>query len=77
MSLEANRQKQLTAAKARNLLNEHGKFLEELANEVIKELDAPIQGTTSDEIALQYMRREGGKDAVKLFMKKINSKTNE
>ena len=71
------RERQIVAAKARNLINEYGPFLQSIVDECIQEQNAPIMGTTTDEIAMQYMRREGGKDALKLLMKKLNSKTNE
>lgn len=71
------RERSHIAAKARNLLNEYGPFLQGLVDDVIKELDTPINETTVDAIALQYVRREGGKESLRLLMKKLNSKTNE
>ncbi len=66
-----------TQAKAQSLLKEHGQFLELIIAEVKREYESEIIGTTADEIALEYKRRQGAKEALALFMKRVNSKADE
>ena len=64
-------------ARARNLLKEYSNLLLETVEEVKKMLDGDITGTTADEIALEYKRRQGGREALNAFLTKLNSKANE
>jgi len=68
------RQKQ---ARARNLLKEYSNLLIETVDEIKNTLNGDITGSTSDEIALEYKRRQGGREALNLFLTKLNSKANE
>lgn len=68
------RQKQ---AQAQNLLREYLPLLIETVEEVKKELNIEITGTTSDEIALEYKRRQGGREALNNFLTRLNGKANE
>lgn len=72
-----DRQKMLLASKARNLINEYGPLIEQVVSECMKEFEAPINEETSDRIAMEYKRKQGGKEALQLFMKKLNAKTHE
>lgn len=64
-------------AKAQNLLKEYSDLIIETIEDVKKELDLEITGSTSDEIALEYKRRQGGRLALQAFLVKLNSKANE
>lgn len=62
----------LRKTQAINLLTQFDQLLQETAEEVRKELDAPISGVTADEIALEYKFREGQKNGIKLFLTRLN-----
>ena len=64
-------------ARARNLLKEYSDLLIETVDEVKKRLDGDITGSTVDEIALEYKRRQGGREALNEFLTRLNSKSNE
>ena len=67
----------ITAARAQNLLREYGTLLQEIANSIKAESMVDITGSTCEEIALEYKKREGMRSAVQLFLQKINTKANE
>ena len=67
----------LKAVQAQNLLNEYGQILADIAESIKKESLVDINHSTTDEIALEYKRREGIREGVRLFMQKINSRANE
>lgn len=67
----------IKAAQAQNLLNEYGKFLTDIAEQIKRETYVDITGSTSDEIALKYKELEGMRKGVTLFLQRINSKANE
>jgi hypothetical protein len=64
-------------AKTQNLLREYSDLLISTIEEVKRELNVEITGSTSDEIALEYKRRQGGREALNNFLTKLNSKANE
>lgn len=64
-------------AKAQNLLKEYSDLLISTVDEIKKELNVDITGTTVDEIALEYKRRQGGREALTNFLQRLNSKANE
>jgi len=64
-------------ARARNLLKDYGDLLLQTVEEVKKHLNGDITGTTADEIALEYKRRQGGREALDSFLVKLNAKANE
>lgn len=74
--LSKDRQKRYTATQAQNLLKEFGDLLAQVAQETKDEYSQPINATTVDEIAIVFSRHQGAKQAVDLFMKKLNSKAN-
>lgn len=65
------------SSKYQSILKEHGQLLEFLIAEQKKEYDAAINGETVEQIGLEYAKRQAAKDALTLFMKKLNSKANE
>ena len=67
----------LKAAQAQNLLNEYGDLIQEIVESIKKESYVDINGSTSDEIALEYKKREGMRTGVTLFLQKLNSRANE
>jgi hypothetical protein len=68
------RQKQ---AKTQNLLKEYSDVLIEAVEFVKRELNVEITSTTTDEIALEYIRRQGGRQALDNFLRRLNSNANE
>lgn len=70
-------EKKYEATKAQSILNEYGLFLQSIIDEINKELDAPINYDSAEKVGLEYARRLAGKNALKLFMQKLNSKSNE
>ncbi len=65
------------ASKYQAILREHGQLLENLIAETKHEYDAPINETTVEAIGLRYAKNQSAKEALTLFMKKLNSKANE
>lgn len=64
-------------AQAQNLLREYSNLLIETVDDIKKELNVEITASTVDEIALEYKRRQGGREALNNFLKRLNSKANE
>ena len=71
------REKAIIASKAQSIINEHGPFLESLVAEIKREIESPINAVTVDSIALEYKYRQGIKEGLTLFMKKLNAKSYE
>lgn len=69
--------KRQNQARAQNLLKEYSDLLITTVEEIKKELNVEITGSTSDEIALEYKRRQGGREALTNFLQRLNSKSNE
>lgn len=65
------------ASKFQGLLKEYGQVLELLIVETKREYDAPINEDTVEAIGLRYAKNQSAKEALTLFMKKLNSKANE
>lgn len=65
------------ASKYQSLLKDFGQLLELTIEETKKEYDEPIQGTSAEEIGLQYARCLAAKQALSRFLQKLNSKANE
>lgn len=70
-------EKKYAASKAQGLLKEYGDFIQSIIAEISKEFDAPITESTAEKVGLEYARRLAGKNALKLLMQKINTKSNE
>lgn len=64
-------------ARAQHLIKEYNDLLIEVIDEVKRELNVDITSSTVDEIALEYKRRQGGREALTNFMKRLNNKANE
>lgn len=64
-------------AQAQNLLREYSGLILEAVEEVKKELGTEITGNSTDEIALEYKRRQGGREALNNFLARLNGKANE
>ncbi len=64
-------------AQAQNLLREYSQLLISTVDEIRKELNTEITHGTVDEIALEYTRRQGGREALNNFLTRLNSKANE
>ncbi len=71
------RAKRYSAGRFQNLLKEYGELLETIAKEVIAEYDQEINESTVDAVAMKYAKNQGARQAMMLFMQKLNSHTNE
>ena len=69
--------KRQNQARAQHLLKEYNDLLLEVIDEVKRELNVDITSNVVDEIALEYKRRQGGREALTNFMKRLNNKANE
>lgn len=69
-------ERRYNASKAQGLLKEYGEFLLHVIDEIKKEMDTPINKDTAEQVGLEYARRQAGKDALKLLMQRLNSKSN-
>ncbi len=73
MSIEQRYQ----AVKAQSLLKEHGDYLKQLMDEVVREYSGEINEESIEAIAIGYSRQQGARRAMHLLLTKINSKANE
>lgn len=64
-------------ARAQNLLKEYSGLLIETVDEVKRELAVDITASSMEEIALEYKRRQGGREALNNFLARLNGKANE
>lgn len=64
-------------AQVQNLLREYAPLLMETIEELKRELNVEITGSTADEIALEYKRRQGGREALHNFLQRLNAKGND
>ncbi len=66
-----------SSIKAQGLIKEYGEFMNAVIEEISKEYDAPINLKTAEEVGLEYARRLAAKNALKLFIQKLNTISNE
>lgn len=71
------RQKRYTSAKAQQLLKEHGSFIQDIVDECIREYSSEINEESTDATVMKYKHNQGARQALTLFMKKLNSKAND
>lgn len=72
-----DQQKKMLQAKCQNLLKEYGDIILDFHAQIVKETEGPIIGITSDEIALEYKRREGIRYGAIQLISKLNNNANE
>ena len=65
------------SSKAQGILKEYGDFLRHTIEQISKEMDSPINEDTAEKVGLEYARRQAGKNALKLLMQRLNTKSNE
>ena len=65
------------ASKAQGLIKEYGEFMNYVIAEMSREYDAPINKDTAEQVGLEYARRLAAKNALKLFIQKLNTLSNE
>lgn len=70
-------QRKQAQAKAQNLLKEYSDLIISTIDDVKRELNTEITGSEVGEIALEYKRRQGGREALTNFLQRLNSKSNE
>jgi len=71
---KATIQDKLLSAKCKELVKGSFDVFETITEELVDELSGTIIANTSDSIALEYMRREGMKQGIKEFLRRIHSK---
>lgn len=64
-------------ARTQNLLKEYGDLLLETVEEINEQLRVDITETGVGEIALEYKKRQGGRQALNNFLARLNAKANE
>lgn len=67
----------IISSQCQNLLNTYGDLLISIIEEIKREQDSSITGTSADEIALEYQKRQGIKQGLTLLIQRINTKANE
>lgn len=72
-----DRTKRYNAAKAQALLKEYGEFIMEVINETSAEYSQEINELSVEALAIRYSKNQGGRQALQLFMKKLNSKASD
>lgn len=76
MKLEGMKSEHATLM-AQGLIKEYGPFMEAVIDVIKKEYDAPINKETAEQVGLEYARRQAAKDALRLFIQRLNSISNE
>lgn len=66
-----------TAARVQNLLKEYGDILIDTVEEINKALQVDITETSVGEIALEYKKRQGGRQALNNLLARLNAKAND
>jgi hypothetical protein len=56
------------------MLKSHYDVIEVISDEIKREQEAPINGESCEEIALEYKYRQGIKQGLVLFIQRLNSK---
>lgn len=64
----------LTSAKCKELVKGYFDVFDVVATEIVDELSGTILSNTSEQIALEYIRREGMKQGIKEFLRRIHHK---
>lgn len=67
----------LISAKCRELVKGYFDVFDDIATDIVDELSTTIQSDRSEGIALEYIRREGMKQGIKEFLRRINSKASK
>ena len=76
MKLEGIANSQATLM-AQGLIKEYGPFMEMVIEAIKKEYDTPINKETAEQVGLEYARRQAAKEALRLFIQRLNSISNE
>ena len=74
--LSGDRLKRYEAIRFQNLLKEYGALLQDVIKDTIEEYSQEIMEDTVDKIAITYSKSQGARQALQLFIKKLNSKAN-
>ena len=70
-------ERKYASSKAQGLLKEYGPFMELVVESLKKEYDTPINKDTAEQVGLEYARRQAAKEALRIFIQRLNSISNE
>ena len=73
----ANIDEKFISAKCKELVKSYFDVFDNIATDVVNELSGTIASNTQEGIALEYMRREGMKQGIKEFLRRIHSKASK
>jgi len=70
-----NIEEKIIASKCRELVKGYFDVFDNIATGIVEEMGGSILANTTESIALEYMRREGMKQGIKEFLRRIHGKS--